>query len=91
MSTLNDIFSELLCMETITVSDLPPPSYASLRSSLLRKFKKHSTLSASLGLDDYAGFFLSCEYNADTNTATFKVAENSTRKRKQIEYNVTKL
>ena len=91
MSTLNDIFSELLCMETITVSDLPPPSYNSLRSSLLRKFKKHSTLSESLGLQDYDGLYLSCAYNEAAQAATFKLQEVTARKRKRIEYNVTKL
>lgn len=91
MSTLNDIFSELLCMEVIKVSDLPPTAYNSLRVSLLRKFKKHTTVSANLGLHDYDGLYLHCQYDAESSTATFQLKDVSTKVRKQLEYNVTKL
>ena len=90
-STLNDIFSELLCMEKITVSDISFTSYNSLRVSLLRKFKRHTTVSANLGLHDYEGLYLYCKHDADSSTATFQLKDVATKVRRQLEYNVSKL
>lgn len=83
--TLNEIFSTLLCGEQAEVC-VTAKQYASLRVSVLRKFKSTADLSASVDLPDYVGKYVRCSYNSKTYTATFVIASTDAKLSRAADY-----
>lgn len=88
--TLSEIFSKVICNEAVEVC-VTPKQYASLRASLLRKFKSNAEISESVGLQDYVGKYVRCSYNSKSYTASFVMADVDCKLSKATNYSAADL
>ena len=80
---LQSIFNQILLGEKVEVLLADKKEFDSLRTMLIRKFKKAAEGMESIGdYNPYKGMFVSASWNKETNVATFCQAEVSSKKRK---------
>lgn len=89
--TLQEIFNVITGeLEPVSLQ-MGRQTYASLRASLIRKFKQQRELCDSVGLEHFNGMYIACEYDSETMTATFALKHKSAAKRVPKQYGVLKL
>ena len=81
--TLQEIFNAIVMdRDTISVPDLDPAAYQSLRASLLRKFKVYKTQCQAFDIEGYGDMYIRCSYDPIAALATFKLLDREAAARK---------
>lgn len=81
--TLQEIFNAIVMdRETISVPDLDPAAYQSLRASLLRKFKTYRIQCQTFDIEGYGDMYIRCSYDNTAAIATFKLLDRQAAARK---------
>lgn len=89
--TLQDILNHVLTESEPLVLTMAANEYATLRVSLLRKYKTYRELCVDVGMDQYDDKFVMCSYDKDSLLATFKLEHKSQGRRVPRNYMVAKL
>lgn len=85
--TLSQIYSALFTGDSITVK-CTMPTYHTLRTGLIRKYRTSSEQLAAIGDTSMLDNFVSAIYDADSLTATFQIRMTTAKKRKPISYTI---
>ena len=91
MATLQSVFNDVLSGETLTVLHNTKAEYESMRSALLRKFRRLKEDMEKLGYDTYAGKFIQCRYDSIEVSGTYTLAADTARTNTKREYKLKEL